>query len=216
MKIATQDIVKKVVSESLSRAIPYSRFREMVDELAVKGSTSGVNQKESLINYTRLNNRRLKRWDKTFRISEEVAEIISKWWDRPVLWLVLTESWCGDAAPTMPVMAKIAELNKNIDLKVLFRDENLQLMDLFLTEGTRSIPKLIMLDASTLEVLGDWGPRPSKATQMALDYKRIHGKLSPEFKEDLQLWYNADKGDDTFKDLLGLLALEDIGNGTLL
>lgn len=216
MKIATQDIVKKVVSESLSRAISYSRFREMVDELAVKGSTSGVNQKESLINYTRLNNRRLKRWDKTFRISEEVAEIISKWWDRPVLWLVLTESWCGDAAPTMPVMAKIAELNKNIDLKVLFRDENLQLMDLFLTEGTRSIPKLIMLDASTLEVLGDWGPRPSKATQMALDYKRIHGKLSPEFKEDLQLWYNADKGDDTFKDLLGLLALEDIGNGTLL
>ncbi|MCW5515005.1 thioredoxin family protein [Muriicola sp. Z0-33] len=215
MKIATVDSIKYIVSESLKKAVTYSQFRDLVDEFAARGSTSGPEQTDALINYTQLNSRRFKRWDKTFRVPQEEAEYIKKW-DRPVYWLVLTESWCGDAAPTMPVMAKVAELNKNIDFKVLFRDENLELMDLFLTNGAMSIPKLIMLDANTLEVLGNWGPRPSKATQMASDYRKQHGKLSPEFKQDLQLWYNKDKGDNTLADLMRLLALEDVSDSALL
>jgi len=215
MKIDNKNTVKNLVSDSLTRAISYTQFRKLVDELASIGSNSGAEKKESLIKYTQLNSRRLKRWDKTFRISEQETENI-KTWERPVIWLVLTESWCGDAAPTMPVMDKIAALNKNIEYKVLFRDENLELMDHFLTDGTRSIPKLIMLDADSLEVLGDWGPRPSNANQMALEYKRNYGKLSPEFKQDLQLWYNSDKGENTLTDLLDLLALKDVSNGTLL
>lgn len=215
MKIDTIDPVKDIVSESLKRVVTYSQFRDLMDELAATGSTSGPEQTDALINYTQLNSRRFKRWDKTFRVPQEEAEYIKKW-DRPVYWLVLTESWCGDAAPTMPVMAKVAELNENIHFKVLFRDENLELMDLFLTDGAMSIPKLIMLDANTLEVLGDWGPRPSKATQMASDYRKQHGKLSPEFKQDLQLWYNKDKGDNTLADLMRLLALEDVSDRALL
>ena len=215
MKIDKKDRIKSVVSESLPRAISYAQYRDFVDELAAIGSTSGPEKKDALINYTQLNSRRLKRWDKTFKLPEEIVENLKNW-DRSILWLVLTESWCGDAAPTMPVMDKIATLNNRIDLKVLLRDENLELMDLFLTDGARSIPKMIMLDANTFEVLGDWGPRPSKATQMADDYKRIHGKLSPEFKQDLQLWYNKDKGDNTLTDMLSLLALEDVSDGALL
>ncbi|MBT8185753.1 MAG: thioredoxin family protein [Eudoraea sp.] len=211
----TIDTVKNSISESIKRAVSYSNFRDIIDNLAATAATSGKEQKESLVNYTQLNSRRLKRWEKTFKIDENVADII-KQWDRPVIWLVLTESWCGDAAPTMPVMEKVAQLNGHIELKVLFRDENLQLMDLFKTDGARAIPKMIMVDTNSLEVLGEWGPRPSKATQMAKEYKSIHGKLTPEFKQDLQLWYNRDKGQNTLQDLMRLLALEDVGNGALL
>ena len=102
-------------------------------------------------------------------------------------------------------MQKIAELSNGITLKVVLRDENLELMDAFLYNGGRSIPKLIALDNTTGKILGDWGPRPSIATQLVDDYKKEHGKLTPEFKQDLQVWYNKDKGQNTAQDLLGLL-----------
>lgn len=207
MKIDTEKTVESIIVENLPKAIPYVDYRNMVDELAAKGKTTGAEQKESLIEYTQLNSRRLKRWDKTFKIPEVLVKKIKEW-DRPVLWLVLTESWCGDAAPTMPVINKVAELNSNISLKVLLRDEHPELIQRFLTNGAMSIPKLIMVDKNIMEVLGEWGPRPSKATQMALEYKKAHGILSPEFKQDLQVWYNTDKGENTLNDLLQLLALE--------
>lgn len=198
---------EEIISESLPKAIAYGAYREMVHQLALEGRTTGPDQTASLINYTQLNNRRLKRWDKTLKLSEgQKAQIARN--EKRVTWLVLTESWCGDAAPSMPVMNKIAEQNPNIDFKVLLRDENLELMNRFRTNGGLSIPKLIALDAESGEVMGDWGPRSGAATEMVVAYKKEHGTLSPEFKEDLQLWYNSDKGQDILKDLLELLALE--------
>ena len=129
-------------------------------------------------------------------------------WEKPVLWLVLTESWCGDAAPSIPVMNKIAESAAKITFKVALRDENLELMDLFRTNGTLSIPKLIMLDEQRLKVLNSWGPRPTKATKMVEVYKKENGELTPEFKQDLQLWYNKDKGQNILDDLMELLTLK--------
>jgi hypothetical protein len=87
----------------------------------------------------------------------------------------------------------------------VLRDDNDSLLNLFLTNGSKSIPKLIMLDAETLEVLDDYGPRPSTATKLVEDYKKKHGALTPEFKEDLQRWYNKDKGQTTIEDLTALL-----------
>jgi hypothetical protein len=124
-----------------------------------------------------------------------------------VTWLVLTESWCGDAAHVIPVINKIAELSDHIDLKLVYRDENEALMNAFLTNGSRSIPKLIMIDSHSGEVLDTFGPRPSEATQLVLDYKAKHGVLTPEFKEELQHWYNTDKGQNTIEDLIQLLNL---------
>jgi len=211
MKIETKkekhNTTTALIIERLSKAVSYEEYRKMVDKLAANGRTTGAEQTASRINYTKLNSRRMKRWDKTFKISEEVKDTIQNL-DRKILWLVLTESWCGDAAPSMPVMNKIAALNPNIKLKILLRDEHLELMNRFLTNNTLSIPKLIMVDESTMEVIGDWGPRSSKATQMVTGYKKTFGKLTSEFKEDLQIWYNADKGQNIIQDLLQLLALE--------
>ncbi|MGB5646349.1 MAG: thioredoxin family protein, partial [Muriicola sp.] len=83
-----------------------------------------------------------------------------------------------------------------------------RLMASFLTDNKMSIPKLIMIEKDTMEVLGTWGPLPGKATQLATEYKQLHGSLSPEFKEDLQQWFNKDKGQNILNDLRLLLTLK--------
>ncbi len=193
-----------IVQKALQKAMNYDTFRAMVDEHARQGTSTGPNQTEALTNYTMLNQRRLKRLDKTTKLSpEDIIKI--KEFTGNVTWLVITESWCGDAAQTMPVMQKIAQESEGIEVKVVLRDENLELMDEFLYNGGRSIPKLIAIDNNHQTIIGDWGPRPSIATKMVDDYKEAHGKLTPEFKQDLQVWYNKDKGQNTVQDLLQLL-----------
>jgi hypothetical protein len=122
--------------------------------------------------------------------------------------LVLTESWCGDAAQTLPMINKVAELNKNISLKIILRDDNLGIMNRFLTHGAMSIPKLVMVDNISGEVLGEWGSRPKTLEQMVIDFKNQHGVLTTAFKEELQVWYNKDKGQSILNDLMDLLSLE--------
>ncbi|GAB4509649.1 MAG: thioredoxin family protein [Allomuricauda sp.] len=197
----------ELVQDFIPKAMDYARYRKLVSELAILGKTTGPNQSEAMINYTKLSDRRMVRWEKTFNISEEIQEKLTHL-DRELTFLVLTESWCGDAAASLPILQKIAESTPKIDLKVVLRDESLELMDAFLTHGARSIPKVIVLDSSRQEIVGEWGPRPSLATKMVEDYKAEHGKLTDEFKQELQLWYNKDKGQNILQDILKLLALE--------
>jgi len=196
--------MKKTIENSIQTGLSYKSYKDLVAKLAVEKSTTGNEKTEDKINYTMLNDRRMKRWDKTIKISDEVKEKIAKN-ENKVTWLALTESWCGDAAHVMPVFNKLAELNNAIDFKVLLRDENEDLMNLFLTNGNKSIPKLIMIDNDSGEVINSYGPRPSTATKMVNTYKEEHGKLTSEFKEDLQHWYNKDKGQNTIKDLINIL-----------
>lgn len=194
----------KIIKDALNKSMTYNEFIEMMKELTANNSTTGNEKTDALINYTMLNNRRLKRWDKTLKVSEE-SKIEVENYSNKITWLVLTESWCGDAAHVMPVINKIAELNNSIDFKIVLRDENSELMDAFLTNGSRSIPKLIMIDDTAGQVINSYGPRPSEATKLVNNYKFKYGKLTPEFKEDLQRWYNKDKGHNTINDLIALL-----------
>ncbi|SHG95264.1 thioredoxin family protein [Winogradskyella jejuensis] len=205
METLEDKMIKDIISESLGKSMSYKAYRDLVEELTANNSTTGTEKTEALVNYTMLNDRRMKRWDKTVKVSEEAKTKVHNF-ERKVTWLVITESWCGDAAHIMPVINKIAELNDNIDYKVVLRDENDGLMNAFLTNGGKAIPKLIMIDNQTGEVENTFGPRPSVATNMVNDYKAEHGGLTPEFKEDLQRWYNKDKGQSTIEDLVDLLA----------
>lgn len=204
MEVIDKTMISNIISDSLSQAISYNDYRTLVSQLVEEQSTTGNEKTEALINYTMLNDRRMKRWDKTVKLSDEAKAKIKNFKNK-VTWLVLTESWCGDAAHIMPVINKVAELNDNIDYKVVMRDENDALMNEFLTNGGRAIPKLIAINNETNEVIDTFGPRPNVATEMVKAYKEEHGKLSPEFKEDLQRWYNKDKGQSTIADLLQLL-----------
>ncbi|WMI69303.1 thioredoxin family protein [Mangrovimonas sp. YM274] len=204
MDISQINKVDEIVKASLAQGITYEQYREKVKDLVAQQSTSGLEQSEDRVNFTVLNDRRMKRWDKTIKVPQDIQEAVSKFQTK-VTWLVITESWCGDAAHVVPAINKVAELNDNITLKLVFRDEHEALMDEFLTNGGRSIPKLIMVEDATGEVINTFGPRPTKATEMVEAYKAEHGALTPEFKEELQVWYNTDKGQSVISDLVRLL-----------
>ncbi len=195
--------MKKIIEESLERALSYTEYRNLVSTLLTEGKSTGPNQSDDLLNYSKLNDKRMKRLDKTIQLTEETIAKI-KDVKEPQTWLVLTEGWCGDAAQNIPVIHKIAAENPNINLKLVLRDENLELMDAFLTNGGRSIPKLIALNEEK-EVINTWGPRPTTATQMVADYKAKNGSLDAEFKENLQVWYNKNKGENTQEDIISML-----------
>lgn len=195
--------MKNILKKSLENTISYQEYKDLVKQLLSENKSTGPNQSEALTNYSLLNDKRMKRLDKTSKISDETATEIKKI-TAPQSWLLITESWCGDAAQNLPVINKMAELNDNIDLKIVLRDENLELMDLFLTNGGRSIPKLIALDQEH-NVINTWGPRPTEATQMVADYKATHGAVDAQFKKDLQVWYNKNKGANIQEDFVNLL-----------
>ena len=178
----------------------------LVADLLAQGKSTAKNQSEDLLNYSKLNNSRMKRLDKTFEVSEKTEESIRNF-SKNQIWIVLTESWCGDAAHALPVINKITESAKNINFRVLLRDENESLMNKFLTNGNKSIPKLIMLDADTKELVDTWGPRPSEAAKMVQMHKEKYGFFDDEFKKDLQVWYNANKGLNIEEDILELLCV---------
>ncbi len=196
--------MEKIIQNSLKTAQSYTEYKEMVLQLINEGKSTGDNQNENLYNYTKLNNQRMKRLDKQTKLSEDALGK-TKRIQKDFTWLVLTESWCGDAAQTLPVINKFAEANEKINLKVVLRDENEDLMNQFLTNGSKSIPKLIVLDNSSNEVVGSWGPRSEMAAKMVIDYKNKNGKIDEQFKIDLQNWYNSDKGVNIEKELVDLI-----------
>ncbi|MBO0321309.1 thioredoxin family protein [Muricauda sp. CAU 1633] len=196
-----------LVQQGISMGMDYEKYRDLVHHLVEIEQTTGHVQTEANVHYTQLNDRRMKRWDKTFAIPDEIQQKIINLKSK-LAFLTITESWCGDAAHSMPIINKISELNPNMDHKVVLRDEVPEIMDAFLTQGARSIPKVILWDKENKAILGEWGPRPNLATQMVEDYKKEYGKLTPEFKQDLQVWYNKDKGVGILNDILDLLPLE--------
>ncbi len=198
--------MKDIINNSLKRSISYTEYRKLVADLLADGKSTGENQTDDLLNYSKLNHSRMKRLDKTFKLSENSIEILGNS-TKNYSWIVLTESWCGDAAHSLPVINKIAEISNNIQLKIVLRDENEALMDKFLTNGNKSIPKLIAVDIETNEIVGSWGPRPSEATKMVKQHKERFGTLDADFKKELQVWYNTNKGVNIEQDVLGLLSV---------
>ena len=154
-------------------------------------------------NYTKLNWSRNNRWMKRFEVSAELKEKINAI-AQPQTWILITEPWCGDAAHSVPQIAKIAELNPQITLDIQLRDTEPFLIDQYLTNGGKSIPKLIVRDAAGKDIFV-WGPRPDALQDLFFKLKE-EGKEFEEIKEFIQKWYNDDKGDELQKEFLkGLL-----------
>lgn len=195
--------MKALIQQRLATSYSYQEYRKLVSDLLAEGKSTGPNQTEDLTHFSMLNVKRMDRLDKKIELSEDTILRLQKL-DKKQLWLVLTEGWCGDAAQNLPVIEKMAKQSSHIELRLILRDENPEVMNLFLTNGAQAIPKLISFDEE-LNVLFTWGARPSIATQMVTDYKAKHGKLDPEFKKNLQVWYNKDKGQNVQSDVVTLI-----------
>ena len=194
-----------ITPELLRAALSYEQYMQLLETELAAGRTTGSNQEEWLVNYARLNMQRMNRLNKTTVLVEELRQALDRL-QKPQLWVVLTEGWCGDAAQIVPVIAKVAEYSHKIGLKLLLRDEHPAVMDAYLTNGTRSIPKLIALEPQHLHELGSWGPRPKAAQQMVEEFKTSpRGRSREEFTEMVHKWYANNKTLDTQYELLECL-----------
>lgn len=185
------------------KAMNYTDYRLLIDELLLQNKTTGPNQSVELTQYTRMNVQRMQRIDKQAQISTELLQNLSAL-PSEMYWLVITEGWCGDAAQLVPWFQKMAESSNKVQIKYLLRDENTELMDAFLTNGGRAIPKLIALDPKNMRVLGHWGPRPAAAQQLYMGLKKAQLPFL-EASTQLHKWYADNKGNDVQSELQNAL-----------
>ncbi len=200
----------------VENAMTYQEYVQNVTDLLEKGivSTMGTYQPtEELIHYTHMNLKRMHRLDKTTKLTAETTERLNAIKENTI-WLVLSEGWCGDAGQVVPVIEKMALQNAHIKHRILLRDEHLDIMDAFLTEEGRSIPKLIVLDEKGM-VLSSWGPRPQALQDMMMLQKAKllalpKGERKAYFdiiKTEVQQWYNNDKTISIQKEILNTIGL---------
>lgn len=177
--------VVEFFQQGLPGSLNYSEYRALVHRLLQQGRVTGHEQSAALVEYTKLNEARMNRWEKRYIPNATLLTMASLL--TPQTWLAITEGWCGDAAQTLPVFARLAQANPQVNFRLILRDEHPAIMDQYLTGNSRSIPKVIALDA-TLSTLWVWGPRPKEA-QTIMDTGRQQGWTSEEKKEKLHSWY---------------------------
>ena len=178
-------------SELLAQAMDFTNYMQLSEQLVAEGRTSGPNQSAPYVYYTKLNLQRMKRLNKTVEIPAQLVELYKRkaneW-----RWITITEPWCGDAAQCVPVIEKLAQAIGGIQSQYLLRDEHPEVMDAYLTNGGRSIPKLICLDAEGREVF-TWGPRPDVIQEVMNRLKADGVTEISEIVEAIQKAYNDDK-----------------------
>jgi Thioredoxin len=187
------------------KGLSYPEYRDIMKERA---ESNNSNQKFGSNNVSadpeRLNFRRTLRIEKNYVIDPKLEGLV-KQIDSYQLWMVLTEPWCGDSAQNLPYIAMISEINPKIELKILLRDQNNDIIDLYLTNGiSRSIPKLIAFDGDGNEIF-QWGPRPAEAEALVKKLKS-EGKKKEEYLEALHLWYAGNRGknlESEFSEIIG-------------
>ena len=195
----------KTVIGAIKKTYTYSEYRQLSQKLITDKSCTGDEISPERVRFTKLNEYWMKRLDKTFLIDPELKAMLQEN-DRELSWLVIAESWCGDTGQNLPIIAKLAEMSPYINLEIILRDEHPEIMDQYLTNGGRAIPKLICFDRISGKELGTWGPRPARISQMVQDYKKENIPfIKKDFLEKLHQWYTRDRGaaiQDDFKKLL--------------
>ncbi len=212
--ITPEILLDKIDLPVLENSMSYQAYIENVNALIAQGKAStndDLNDEEHL-HFTQLNLTRMKRLDKTTHLSESTMDALLKW-TLPVYFLVISEGWCGDASQILPVVHKIAEFNPQIKMRVIYRDEHLDIMNRYLTNGGRAIPMVLIVSQRDGSVLGKYGPRPDAVAQIMTARKVLEKQLPideqkaffAESKTLAQKWYNDNKTIDIQNELMAVL-----------
>lgn len=154
-------------------------------------------------NYAKLNWSRMHRWLKTAKIDSAVKAVVMQI-QAPQQWIIITEPWCGDAAHSVPLMELMAAMNPMIQVDYQLRDSPPFLIDNYMTNGGRSIPKLIIRNSEGKD-LGTWGPRPAECQAL---YNSLTAQKADfeTTKTELQKWYNKDQGKSILAELTAVVS----------
>jgi len=182
--------------------LTYAAYMDLMAEQAAAPVPTDDAEAAERIEFTKLNLHRSGRISRTWRPSGELASLAGRLTGSQ-LWMVLTEPWCGDSAQCLPCLAVLAGELPDIELRMLLRDDNLDIMDQFLTDGKRSMPVLVAFDPDGAELFR-WGPRPA-AAQKVVDEAKAEGLEKPDMLERLHLWYGRDRGKQLDAELAAVL-----------
>ncbi|MGV3764146.1 thioredoxin family protein [Parapedobacter sp.] len=175
-----------------------NRFEQILKDQAPQAPYD----KPAYLDYTRLNWSRMNRWLKKGILSGTFIDVVEGV-SQPQQWVVITEPWCGDAAHSVPFIELAAQLNPLITVAYELRDSEPFRINGYLTNGSKSIPKLIIRDGQGVD-LATWGPRPAEC-QVLFDRLKTEDADFETQKTALQHWYNADKGESVQAELEAIL-----------
>lgn len=202
--MAVSPLKPVIQPDTLASAYTYPAYRQLLDELLAQGKTTGPTQSEELVKYTELNVQRMHRLDKTVQVQPALAAAATGLRGQ-YLWLIITEGWCGDAAQLVPVFEAVAQASGgHLSTRYVLRDEHPELMDSYLTGGSKAIPKLLVLKPDTLTEITHWGPRPAPAQALVRQLK-AEDVPHDEFARQLHTWYAHDHTQATQNELLALV-----------
>ena len=200
----------QLLTDAIAQGIDYQTYLQISHELFAAQKSSPADQAPAsaeMLNYVKMNLQRMERIGKTIDLSPATQNNAQKL-PRKIYFLCISEVWCGDAAQNLPLIAKIAASRPDkISLKIVWRALNPAIMDAYLTNGGKAIPKLIVLDENGQE-LATWGARPTAAAPVVAEWK-ASGQPYSVLVETIQRWYNQDKGlslQDDFNKILTAIA----------
>jgi hypothetical protein len=187
----------------IQKSISFEQYNDLIHQLLNDNKTTGSDQSQGMIDYTRLNEQRNRRIMNTGVLQDATLQILQGL-TQAQHWLVISEAWCGDAAQNLAWIHKMANAAPNVQLHIVLRDENIELIDAFLTRGGRAIPKVIMLN-DKMEILNVWGPRPEEAQKIVLAHKENPTETKEEMYKRLHVWYSMNKGSAIQQEFIALL-----------
>ena len=177
----------------------FKDYQQTFDEVLAGKLLHSPYDDPHFLEYTKLNFSRQNRCIKKGEIlSESIAAINSI--STKQTWVIIAEPWCGDAAHCVPFIVKLAELNPLITLEIQLRDSENSEIENYLTNGVKSIPRLIIRDGNNTDLFV-WGPRPEPATILFLESKAQQLSVVDQ-KVVLQNWYNKDIGQTIQKEIV--------------
>jgi hypothetical protein len=193
----------KTFSEYFEKGLSFLEYQDLAKQLLSENKTSGLNQSQEMVDFSKLNIHRMDRILKKGEIGIDTQKSFQKI-SEPVFILAISEFWCGDAAQNIPWIYLMSKDIPEIKFRIVFRDENPELMDAFLTNGSKSIPKVILLN-SKMEVCGTWGPRPTSAQNLILENKTSNALTKEDLDKKLHLWYALNEGKEIQSEFCSLL-----------
>ncbi|HPI53520.1 MAG TPA: thioredoxin family protein [Chitinophagaceae bacterium] len=166
------------------------KFSEYLELFKLPATEAELSDPHSHAHFTKLNDARIHRWINHGVLSDEIKQVMSQI-QAPQKWVLITETWCGDAAHLVPFIYLISQLSSQVTLEVQIRDTDSEINQ-YLTNGAMAIPKLIIRDESGADI-AVWGPRPETCHAYFVSLKEQGMDIDAQ-KLELQKWYNADKG----------------------
>ncbi|MDH1881411.1 thioredoxin family protein [Empedobacter sp. GD03797] len=195
------------LTEYINKGLSYEDYITRVED-DLENEIENDDPKE-YVQYYALGLQRMNRIFKTFSLNP-AQETRVKSTSNNLKLLIITEGWCGDASQILPVVEKLTNALQ-VSTHYVLRDENLELMEKYKTNGAASIPIIIGVNEENEEAFR-FGPRPQAGMEMLARFKSNPDTYSADdFHEDLQKYYNNNKGEDIVNEILDLID-ENIGN----